>query len=71
MDNTGKHSLVCFESCLLSESLLALPIREIEYSNAVLNAIRTIDQEEPLDIVEGIETGSLLFSPVSGPALKK
>jgi glycogen(starch) synthase len=41
--------------------LFALSIREIEYSNAVLKAIRTIDRGEPLDIVEGIETGALGF----------
>lgn len=41
--------------------LFALPIREIEYSDAVLKAIRKIDREEPLDIVEGIETGACGF----------
>ncbi len=49
---------------------LALPVREIEYSNAVLNAIRTIDQEEPLDVVEGTETGAYYFSRLR-PGIKK
>jgi len=41
--------------------VFALPIREIEYSDAVFKAIRKIDHEEPLDIVEGIETGAFGF----------
>jgi|WetSurMetagenome_2_1015567.scaffolds.fasta_scaffold20611_3 glycogen synthase len=41
--------------------LFALSIREIEYSDAVLKAIRIIDSEEPIDIVEGIETGACGF----------
>jgi glycogen synthase len=41
--------------------VLSLPIRELEYSNAVLKAIRIIDNEERIDIVEGIETGACSF----------
>lgn len=41
--------------------MLALPIRELEYSGAVVKAVREIDRKDPVDIVEGIETGACEF----------
>lgn len=41
--------------------ILALPIRELEYSNAVLKAVAVIDRKDPVDIVEGTETGTYGF----------
>ena len=36
----------------------SMSIRELEYSWAVYNAVRDIDRINPIDIVEGIETGT-------------
>ncbi len=41
--------------------LFSLPLRELEYSWAVLKAIKEIDATAPIDIVEGIETGACGF----------
>ncbi len=48
---------------------LSLPVREIEYSMTVLRAVREIDAIEPVDIVEGTETGSYYFSKLR-PGIK-
>lgn len=42
-------------------NILALPVREMEYSNAVLKTVRKIDAKDPIDIVEGTETGAYWF----------
>ena len=41
--------------------IFSLPLRELEYSYAVLRAIREIDRQTPIDIVEGTETGVFFF----------
>ena len=42
--------------------LLALPIREIEYSIAVWRGIRRARQADEIDLIEGAETGAVLLS---------
>jgi glycosyltransferase involved in cell wall biosynthesis len=41
--------------------VLALPIREIEYSIAVCRGIRRAGQTQHIDLIEGTETGALLI----------
>jgi glycosyltransferase involved in cell wall biosynthesis len=41
--------------------VLALPIREIEYSIAVWRGIRLASQTQEIDLIEGTETGGLLI----------
>lgn len=41
--------------------IFSLPLRELEYSWSILKTIRRIDAEFPIDIVEGIETGTYGF----------
>ena len=41
--------------------VLALPIREIEYSIAVCRGIRRAGQTQQIDLIEGTETGALLI----------
>jgi glycosyltransferase involved in cell wall biosynthesis len=43
-------------------NIVALPIREIEYSFAVLRGIRQAERSHQLDLIEGTETGALLLS---------
>src|SRR5258706_11840124 len=40
-------------------SLVATAIRELEYSKAVWSAVRAIEKEQPFDLLEGTETGSV------------
>jgi glycosyltransferase involved in cell wall biosynthesis len=48
-------------------NIFALPIREIEYSQAVVRAIVAMDTKDRVDIVEGTETGGyFLFKLRSG-----
>jgi glycosyltransferase involved in cell wall biosynthesis len=43
-------------------NVLALPIREIEYSAAVWRGIRRVSKLRKLDLIEGTETGMLLVA---------
>ncbi len=43
-------------------ALLVTAIREVEYSKAVWTAVRKIQRELPLDLLEGTETGSVYVS---------
>lgn len=43
-------------------NIVALPIREIEYSLAVWRGIRQAERLHQLDLIEGTETGALLLS---------
>jgi len=45
--------------------VLALPIREIEYSIAVWRGIRRAGQTQDIDLIEGTETGALLIPLLS------
>ena len=42
--------------------LLTLVLRELEYAWAAYRRIRTLHQQEPFDLIEGTETGSLLVA---------
>src|SRR6202041_1753634 len=44
------------------DSLLVMAIREVEYSKAVWSAVRTIQKDQPFDLLEGTETGSVYAS---------
>lgn len=46
--------------------LLSLPVRELEYSLALWRRVRDLHEQEPFDIIEGTETGSVFLSWLRG-----
>jgi glycosyltransferase involved in cell wall biosynthesis len=49
--------------------VLALPMRELEYSLAVWKSVRAINRSHPIDVIEGTETGMLLLALSSQPSV--
>ena len=46
-----------------------LPLREVEWSLGILQALRTVHKEEPIDLIEGCETGNLFVHHLKIPYL--